>query len=63
MAFLPAGYALAGPVAAGIGLSTTLWAGAAWIVVTTLVVCSVPSVRAFRMRDADELSGTATAAA
>ena len=43
--------ALAGPVASAIGLSTTLWIGAAWIVFTTLVVCSVPAVRDFRMRD------------
>jgi predicted MFS family arabinose efflux permease len=52
MAFLPAGYALAGPVAAMIGVSTTLWLGAAWIVLSTLVVCSVPSVRDFRMGEA-----------
>jgi predicted MFS family arabinose efflux permease len=51
MAFLPAGYALAGPVANAIGISTTLYIGAAWIVVTTMVVCLVPSVRDFRMRD------------
>jgi MFS family permease len=52
MAFLPAGYALAGPVADAIGISTTLWIGAAWIVVSTLAAYSVPSVRDFRMRDA-----------
>ncbi len=51
MAFLPAGYALAGPVADAIGTSATLWIGAAWIVVATVAVCSVPSVRDFRMRD------------
>ena len=36
MIFLPAGYAIAGPVADRIGISTSLWIGAAWIVVTTI---------------------------
>jgi MFS family permease len=62
MAFLPAGYALAGPVAAAIGTSTALWIGAAWIVVSTLIVCSVPSVRDFRMHD-EALAAPATAPA
>jgi predicted MFS family arabinose efflux permease len=48
MAFLPAGYALAGPVAAAIGLSTTLWIGAVWVVVTTAAVLLVRDVRTFR---------------
>jgi MFS family permease len=48
MIFLPAGYALAGPVADVIGISTSLWIGAAWILVTTVAVLSVPSVRNFR---------------
>ena len=48
MIFLPAGYAIAGPVAEMIGISTSLWIGAAWIVVTTIAVLSVPSVRNFR---------------
>jgi hypothetical protein len=48
MIFLPAGYAVAGPVAGKIGISTSLWIGAAWIVVTTIAVLSVPSVRNFR---------------
>jgi MFS family permease len=48
MIFLPAGYAVAGPVADMIGISTSLWIGAAWIVVTTIAVLSVPSVRNFR---------------
>jgi predicted MFS family arabinose efflux permease len=51
MTFLPAGYALAGPVAAAIGTSATLWIGAVWIVVATVAVCAVPSVRDFRMRE------------
>jgi predicted MFS family arabinose efflux permease len=51
MAFLPAGYALAGPVSDMIGISATLWIGAAWIVASTLAVLSVASVRDFRMHD------------
>jgi MFS family permease len=50
MAFLPAGYAIAGPVARAIGMSTTLWIGAAWIVVTTVLVLSVREIRDFRVR-------------
>ena len=49
MAFLPAGYAIAGPVASVIGMSTSLWIGVVWIVVTTLVVISVRDVRDFRL--------------
>ncbi len=55
MIFLPLGYAIAGPVADRIGISTSLWIGAAWIVVTTIAVLCVPSVRNFRL-DADEES-------
>ena len=50
MAFLPAGYALAGPVSRAIGVSTTLWIGAAWIIVTTALVLCVREVRDFRVR-------------
>ena len=46
--FLPAGYAIAGPVADTIGISTSLWIGSAWVVVTTIAVLCVPSVRNFR---------------
>jgi predicted MFS family arabinose efflux permease len=49
MAFLPAGYAIAGPVAAAIGMSTALWIGVIWIVVSTLAVISVRDVRDFRL--------------
>ena len=48
MVFLPAGYAIAGPVATAIGVSTTLWIGAAWIVISSLAVAAVPEVRNFR---------------
>ena len=48
MVFLPLGYALAGPVADAVGMSAYLVFGAVWIVVTTLVVFSVPAVRNYR---------------
>jgi hypothetical protein len=49
MVFLPLGYALAGPIAAAVGMSAYLVFGAVWIVLTTLVVFSVPSVRNYRL--------------
>ena len=52
MAFLPLGYAIAGPVASVIGISTSLYVGAVWVVVTTAAVMSVPSVRKVRRDDA-----------
>jgi predicted MFS family arabinose efflux permease len=48
MIFLPAGYAIAGPVAERIGISASLWIGAAWIVLSTTAVLSVPGVRNVR---------------
>jgi predicted MFS family arabinose efflux permease len=51
MAFLPAGYAIAGPVADAIGISETLVLGAAWIVLSTAAVLTVRSVRDFRLHD------------
>jgi len=47
MVFLPAGYAIAGPVAGAIGISTSLWIGAAWLVVSTAVVVAVRDVRRY----------------
>ena len=38
----------AGPVAMGIGVSTSLWIAAGWIFVSTVLVLRVPSVRAVR---------------
>ena len=64
MVFLPAGYAVAGPVANIIGMSTTLWIGAIWIVVTTALVISVREVREFRLQPAqaaDELAAAIAA--
>jgi hypothetical protein len=47
MAFLPAGYALAGPVAEAIGVSTTLWIGAAWLLISIAAVATVRDVREY----------------
>src|SRR2546428_4401484 len=64
MAFLPAGYAIAGPVASVIGMSTSLWIGVVWLVVTTLIVISVRDVRNFRLEPVRiEPEFTASAAA
>jgi hypothetical protein len=41
----PLGFALAGPTAEAIGVSTTLACAAAWGVVSTVVVLAVPTVR------------------
>ena len=49
MVFLPLGYALAGPIADAVGMSAYLVFGAVWIVVTTLIVFSVPAVRNYRL--------------
>jgi len=48
MVFLPAGYALAGPIASIVGMRAYLLFGAAWLVASTLVVYRIPSVRDFR---------------
>jgi predicted MFS family arabinose efflux permease len=49
MVFLPAGYAVAGPVAAAVGMSAYLVFGAVWIVLTTAFVFAVPAVRNYRL--------------
>jgi hypothetical protein len=51
MAFLPAGYAVAGPVAMAIGVNTSLWIAAVWIAVSTAVVPGVRSVRNVRREE------------
>jgi hypothetical protein len=50
VAFAGLGSAIAGWVGTGIGNSTYLLVGAIWIVVTTVIVVSVPDVREFRLR-------------
>ena len=49
MVFLPLGYALAGPMAAAVGMSAYLVFGAVWILVTTALVFAVPAVRNYRL--------------
>ena len=49
MVFLPLGYALAGPIAAAVGMSAYLVFGAVWILVTTALVFAVPAVRNYRL--------------
>jgi MFS family permease len=51
MVFLPAGYALAGPIAMAIGLKTYLVIAAAWIVVSTLFVIRLRAVREVGLDD------------
>jgi hypothetical protein len=62
MAFLPLGYALAGPVASAIGVDASLWVAAGWIVVSTVAVMCVPSVRAVRMDSAPDAAAAVTPA-
>jgi MFS family permease len=45
MVFLPAGYALAGPIGMAIGIKTYLVIAAGWIVASTLVVIRLRAVR------------------
>jgi MFS family permease len=49
--FLPLGFVLAGPVSVAIGVSTTLWVGVAYLILSTLAVLLVPSVRNLRRLD------------
>ena len=51
MVFLPAGYALAGPIAMAIGLETYLAIAAGWIVVSTLFVIRLRVVREVSLDD------------
>jgi predicted MFS family arabinose efflux permease len=50
LALEPLGLALVGPVAAGIGISTTLWISAGVITVAQVAVLSVPAVRRVERR-------------
>jgi hypothetical protein len=45
MIFLPAGYALAGPISAVVGMRGYLLFGAAWLLVSTTVLARLPSIR------------------
>ena len=46
MVMLPAGYALAGPIASVVGMRGYLLFGAAWLVASTAAITRLPSVRA-----------------
>jgi predicted MFS family arabinose efflux permease len=52
MVFLPAGYALAGPISEIVGMRAYLLFGAAWLIASTLVVVRLRSVRDFTWDDA-----------
>jgi MFS family permease len=45
LVFWPIGFALVGPIAAHVGISTTLWASAAASALSTIAILCVPSVR------------------
>lgn len=47
MVFLPAGYALAGPLSSVVGMRAYLIFGACWLVASTLFVVRLPTVRNF----------------
>jgi hypothetical protein len=49
--FAPLGYALPGPVSNWIGVVTTLWVGAAWVLVSTGLVLAVPGIRSLQRTD------------
>ena len=53
MVFLPAGYALAGPISSVIGLRGDLTLAAAWVVVSTLFILRLRCVREFTLETAD----------
>jgi hypothetical protein len=46
LAFQPVGLAIAGPLAAGLGESTTLWIAAAGSAAMAVILVATPSVRA-----------------
>ncbi len=50
-ALLPAGYLIAGPIAAAIGIKVALWSSSAACLVLTLAVLAVPDVRHLRRRE------------
>jgi hypothetical protein len=52
MVFLPAGYALAGPIAAVVGTRAYLIFGAVWLVVSTFFLVRQPAIREFRYEEA-----------
>ena len=63
MVFLPAGYALAGPLASVVGMRAYLLFGACWLVASTVVIYRLPPVRDFTYDDATTDSAAAPATA
>jgi hypothetical protein len=49
LALQPLGYAVTGPIVASIGAATMLYAGVAWMLLSSLLLIAVPEVR--RLRD------------
>ncbi len=62
MVFLPAGYALAGPIATVVGMRGYLIFGAAWLVASTLFVYRFPAVRDFSYEEAADSAPAAAPA-
>jgi MFS family permease len=54
MVFLPAGYALAGPIASVVGMRGYLLFGAGWLVASTIFIVQLRSVREFSLAPALE---------
>ncbi len=51
MVFLPAGYALAGPIGSAVGMRGYLLFGAGWLVASTIVLTRTPAIRDFAYDD------------
>jgi len=61
MVFLPAGYALAGPIASVVGMRGYLVFGAAWLLASTVVLLRVPAIREFAYEEEAVVSAVSTA--
>jgi MFS family permease len=59
MVFLPAGYALAGPLAAFVGMRGYLLFGAGWLIASTVFILQLRSVREFTLEPAIESAAVA----
>ena len=62
MVFLPAGYALAGPISSLVGMRGYLLFGAGWVIASTLVVVRLRSVRELTLEQAVETAPLAAPA-
>jgi MFS family permease len=62
MVFLPAGYALAGPISSLVGMRAYLLFGAGWVIASTLVVVRLRSVRELTLDQAVETAPLAAPA-